>query len=146
MVRWNPGYCKYGHAMDDSNTYTSPSGIKACRACQRVRHRSWQHTEVGIQKSRLKAQKSHSKRYFGGKSEAVYERDGHKCVSCGMTMEEHLEKFNCRLSIDHIDNNGCNKPLEKKNNKLSNLQTLCLPCHGRKDSPGARRKLLNTNE
>jgi len=52
----------------------------------------------------------------------VLKRDK-KCVICGNKKQ---------LSVDHKDR-------DRKNNTLSNLQTLCLPCHGRKDGK-ARKK------
>lgn len=47
----------------------------------------------------------------------IKERDG-RCVGCGASGE------NRRLVVHHIDFN-------KKNNAPSNLQTLCVSCHGR---------------
>ena len=62
----------------------------------------------------------------GGNREAVLIRDGYKCVECGMTDIEHKARWNRPITVDHKDKN-------RKNNRLENLQTLCLPCHGRKD-------------
>lgn len=65
--------------------------------------------------------------YGAGKLRAaVLERDGHKCVKCGMTDIEHKAKWGRPITIDHKDKN-------RKNNTMDNLQTLCLSCHGRKD-------------
>lgn len=58
-------------------------------------------------------------------------RDGGQCQSCEMTQEEHFEKFNRSLSIDHIDGHG--RGSQEPNHEPSNLMTLCLSCHGRKD-------------
>jgi len=71
---------------------------------------------------------------FGGNRELVIQRDGEKCVKCGMTREEHQTKYGLDITVDHIDNNGRNKPRPLKNNDPDNLQTLCLPCHTRKDN------------
>jgi hypothetical protein len=73
------------------------------------------------------------KYYFGGNREIAIQRDGEKCVHCGMTRQEHKAKYGCDITVDHIDGNGCLVPKEKKNNALDNLQTLCYSCHRRKD-------------
>lgn len=72
------------------------------------------------------------KYFFGGNREIVIQRDGEKCVECGMTRAEHQAKYGKDITVDHIDRRGKNVPLAQKNNSLDNLQTLCLPCHGRK--------------
>lgn len=75
--------------------------------------------------------KSFYKKQFNGKREDVIKRDGGVCVQCGMTRDEHRESYGRDITVDHIDGSGCNT--EVKNNQLSNLQTLCLKCHGYKD-------------
>lgn len=66
--------------------------------------------------------------YYGTKGlrPAVLERDGYKCVECGMTDEAHKVKWGRPITIDHKDRN-------RQNNSLENLRTMCLSCHGRKD-------------
>lgn len=68
---------------------------------------------------------------FGGNRELVILRDGEKCVACGLTRNEHLIKYGRDITVDHIDGKGYNSFI--KNNELSNLQTICLRCHGKKD-------------
>lgn len=78
---------------------------------------------------RFREEKGYSETsYYGaGKlRQSVLERDGFRCLSCGMTDEEHRKEWGRPLTIDHKDRN-------RKNNSLENLQTLCLRCHGRKD-------------
>lgn len=62
----------------------------------------------------------------GGLRFVVLERDGWKCVRCGMNNDEHVFKFGVSLTIDHINKN-------RTDNFLRNLQTLCLSCHSKKD-------------
>lgn len=51
----------------------------------------------------------------------VFQRDNFQCKSCGKTAQES------ELTIDHII------PLAKGgSNDISNLQTLCLTCNGKK--------------
>lgn len=64
---------------------------------------------------------------FGGNRYVVLARDGYRCVRCGITKDEHMEKYGRDISVDHIDG-------DRSNNQPSNLQTLCLRCHGKKDA------------
>lgn len=68
---------------------------------------------------------------FGGNRLKALKRDSFKCVLCGMSNEEHKIKYGRSITVDHIDGNG--RYSKTKNNAVSNLQTLCLPCHGAKD-------------
>jgi hypothetical protein len=57
---------------------------------------------------------------------AVLARDGYACVKCGMTDAEHKAAWGRPITVDHVDK-------DRRTNSMDNLQTLCLPCHGRKD-------------
>lgn len=72
--------------------------------------------------------------YFGGNREITIQRDGEKCVICGMTRDEHKERFKRDITVDHIDGRGMNSISSEKNNDMSNLQTLCSRCHASKDN------------
>ena len=56
---------------------------------------------------------------FDGNYYKVLERDNYTCQHCGATDR--------KLEVHHKDGNGRGK--EKPNNDLSNLITLCKPCH-----------------
>lgn len=84
-------------------------------------------------------EKYHDNYWFGGNGEKTLMRDGYKCVKCGMTNSEHLESFGVSITVDHIDGKGRNSKV--KNHELDNLQTLCLPCHGKKDFDKTKQKL-----
>ena len=60
--------------------------------------------------------------------EAVFERDG-GCVECGMTREEHQDKYGRDITIHHKDGNGVNVEMGERNNDIDNLETRCLTCH-----------------
>jgi hypothetical protein len=70
---------------------------------------------------------------FGGNRELAIQRDGEKCVKCGMTRQKHRDTYGCDITVDHMDYMGSSVPKHLKNNDLSNLQTLCKKCHGKKD-------------
>lgn len=68
---------------------------------------------------------------FGGNREATIQADNEQCVGCGMSREEHKKKYGRDITVDHKDGRG--RYSTYKNHSFDNLQTLCLPCHGRKD-------------
>ena len=68
---------------------------------------------------------------FGGNRLNTLKRDNFTCLLCGMTDDEHIDKWGRGITVDHLDNNG--RYSEKQNNELNNLATLCLSCHGKKD-------------
>ena len=73
-----------------------------------------------------------NKSRFGGFRKIVLKRDKFTCQQCGMTNKKHKELWSRELSIDHIDKKG--RYSKTKNHNLSNLRTLCLRCHSRKDT------------
>jgi hypothetical protein len=85
------------------------------------------------EKDKLRERRSQDKRLFGGNREIAIQRDGEKCVKCGMTREENRLKYGRDITVDHIDGRGVGVPVHLKNNDLSNLMTLCFKCHGTKD-------------
>lgn len=99
---------------------------KVCRMCRATRRALY-----------------HSRAMFSGYRELVIKRDSEKCIKCGITRDEHKLKYGRDITVDHIDGKGMNAPKSEKNNDLSNLQTLCLSCHMRKDTK-IRKITLNT--
>lgn len=61
--------------------------------------------------------------YFNEKlKHKIRQRDNFICQCCGMTEEEHVEKYGKCLTIHHIDYN-------KKNCEKKNLITVCIGCN-----------------
>lgn len=88
---------------------------------------------VDVEKLRAREFRKKNNARFGGLRVTVLERDNYQCVECGMTQAKHLALWNKSLTIDHINNLG--RTTKKPDNRLDNLQTLCLRCHGKKDGP-----------
>jgi len=76
------------------------------------------------EQARLKKRLQRHKTDFGGNRELVLARDENRCVECGSKQD---------ITVDHIDQ-------DRTNNSFENLQTLCRPCHGRKDGQTRRIK------
>ena len=96
------------------------------------------HSEELRRIKAYEARKKHrDKKYFGGNREKTIIRDGEKCVECGITRQQHMEKYGHDITVDHIDNMGTTVLAENRNNSMDNLQTMCLYCHAIKD--GKRR-------
>ncbi len=115
--------CKITKGIDDyySNAYKKDGLSDECKDCIRVYNKTKDYKAIN------------NKVLFSGNREKAIIRDGEKCVSCQMTRNEHFNKYGRDITVDHIDGNGRNTPLKLRNNSISNLQTLCLSCHGKKD-------------
>ncbi len=83
-----------------------------------------------------KTSKTWDKLMFGGLREIAIQRDNEQCVECKLTRKEHWELYGSDITVNHI--NGKGRSHKKPDNRLENLETLCLSCHGRKDSQRAR--------
>ncbi len=66
---------------------------------------------------------------------AVRERDGHKCVDCGMTADEHREIYGRGLSV--------HRKVPKSKYTIDGCVTVCVPCHMRRhdDLPRTKRRV-----
>ena len=87
--------------------------------------------------------KYNDKYLYGGNREKAIKRDKYQCVKCGMTRLEHKQRFRLDITVDHIDGKGKYVSKHERNNSMSNLQTLCLPCHNLKDSKVSYFKVGN---
>ena len=67
------------------------------------------------------------KKRFGGLRDFILQRDNGTCSLCGMTREEHREKYGKDICVDHIDGNNIYS--EKPNNSPENLRVLCFVCN-----------------
>lgn len=116
MITAKTTHCRHGHERTQKTIYVNSRGDITCRICTTVSSR-----------------KHEINRLYGGNREAAIQRDGEKCVKCGVSRNEHRTKWGMDITVDHIDGTGKNTPQHLKNNSLDNLQTLCLVCHGKKD-------------
>lgn len=104
--------------------------LDQCKDCRMAIQKIYRKTK----RAKKLAVTHYNQHRFKGSRKKVLKRDKYKCCDCGMSREEHKNKFKRDITLDHIDGN-------RKNNNVRNLKTLCLHCHGRKD--GRRRKNFN---
>ena len=81
----------------------------------------------------------HDKINFSGLREKVIERDGGKCVTCGLTRQENYDKYGRDINVDHVFGEGIFDKNGGRRNKVELLQTLCQACHGAK----SRKKVIH---
>ena|SRR3990167_8378195 len=108
---------------------------------ERIRQVRKLWTQKNLERERLKWRayrflhaNSLREHYFGGNRATVLKRDKYMCQKCGMTDQQHRQRFGKSITVDHRDGRGTTTPPRMRNNDLSNLWTLCLICHGRKDA------------
>ena len=63
----------------------------------------------------------------------VLKRDNYKCVSCGISSDDHIKKYGCELNINHIIPFHQFGGMTELANKLRNLESLCKSCHTKAD-------------
>ncbi|WP_133412359.1 HNH endonuclease [Natrarchaeobaculum sulfurireducens] len=76
------------------------------------------------------------------KKEAVRERDGCQCVSCGLPQAEHYGQYGQKLDVHHITPaRQIDDPEER--NAIGNLASLCIPCHRKWEKMAPLRPVTN---
>ncbi len=65
---------------------------------------------------------------------SVRERDGFRCVDCGMTNDQHLERFGRRLDVHRLEAGS--------KYAVDGCVTLCRPCHTKKPKQRGRAHLV----
>lgn len=100
---------------------------KISQAFQGAKHPNWQGGSSYMEANKFRGSNWQVIR------QKIIKRDDFKCIQCGLTREQHYEKYGRDLSVNHI------KPFHQfggKNelaNKPSNLETLCDSCHTKAD-------------
>jgi hypothetical protein len=64
---------------------------------------------------------------------AALKKCGYKCIDCGMSEAESIDKYGCSLDVDHVvpfHNFGNYKDA----NKVSNLECRCKSCHRKEEA------------
>ncbi|MCW2763641.1 MAG: hypothetical protein JWR85_3842, partial [Marmoricola sp.] len=113
----NKTHCRNGHNYSVVGFNIFQGRYKQCLECKRAG--TAKHRDI---------------KNFGGNREKAIQRDGEKCVKCGITRAEHSILYKKDITVDHIDGLGVGQPVYLKNNSLENLQTLCSVCHKAKDN------------
>jgi len=121
----NTGLCKTCKSEMDK-TYREKNKEKISQYFKKL----WQNPERRSKNRRFKEIKRFGL-FEGGLTASEY-LVNKNCEKCGITNEQHKEKFGTRLHIHHKDEKGRNftdKGLEP-NNSQENLMIVCNSCHG----------------
>jgi len=105
----------------------------------------WNKGKIGVynhsKESKRKISKSNKISQLGNQNAFKYGHDGYwhneawklfgeyKCLKCGMTNEEHIKEFGCRLNM-----HCTSEPKDYTLMEESNWDTYCKRCHGRIDN------------
>jgi hypothetical protein len=106
-------YCK--ECKKEISTNSGVYGKGRCKSCA---NKGKNHPNYKNGKGRA----PYSMEFTPKLKEFIRQRDGNKCLRCGMTKKEHLKKYNCNLDVHHKDH-------DRDNCKKSNLETLCKKCN-----------------
>jgi len=100
---------------------------KRCKSCTMILH--WKLGILKIRKGKNhpnykdgKGNEPYSNEFTKKLKEQIRKRDKYICQNCRMIEKEHLNKYNCKLDIHHIDYN-------RKNCNKKNLISLCKKCN-----------------
>lgn len=89
------------------------------------------------------------KRKYNGKfreiREEIYKRDGGVCQGCGLSNEDHINEYGCRLHVHHIQPAATALNHDIAHEK-HNLVSLCLPCHRDWEGIPVRPSLMEVAE
>lgn len=122
-----------------------PSRTEARRFCSRECHGTWiSKHNVGERHPRFKS--GRRPEYYGPNWErqrrAAVRRDEGRCQDCGRTIVDSVEEFGEVLSVHHktpfrdfVDGDDVDY---ESANELSNLVTLCRPCHSQRETQNDR--------
>ena len=123
MKRWARHFddCQFCHRTDVEHV---AKGL--CARCYSAAYAAENSERVAEQKhewyvragAKEWAKIQREQRNYSGLRDAVLERDGHRCVVCGDVVG---------LVVHHKDGQG--RGTKTPNNKMSNLETRCRPCH-----------------
>ena len=115
------GYCENCfHRSPEHRESAKKAQLKRKDKVQEWRKEYYKRPEVV---SRTK--ETHDRVAFGGNRRKTIERDGYKCLDCGLSLEESQEKYGCDLYVIHLK--------DKHDNVLSNLRTVCRGCFTRRN-------------
>lgn len=114
----NPDYKKnlYKCSCGNKKSY----GAKICKEC----YREFRNGEGNPNWKNGISFKPYSRSFNEQIKEYIRGRDGYKCRNCNMSENKHLNKYNKKLSVHHIDYN-------KMNCNVYNLITLCFSCNSK---------------
>lgn len=116
--------CRRGHEVTPENLIVEGNGARRCRLCEREVRNARRKAARAAGKQENLHRRGEPRRWARA---SLLARDGGSCAACGTRGE--------RWHVDHI------VPVaEGGTHELSNLQTLCVPCHFAKNArEGAAR-------
>jgi len=113
---YNPNSKTHNNKCPDCGKHIS-FNAKFCRKHYGIGNRN--HQWLGG-----KSFEPYNSKFTGELKKQIHSRDNFECQCCGISNQNHIDKYLDSLCIHHIDYN-------KKNNEIKNLISLCYKCHAK---------------
>lgn len=128
--------CYNKHGDISSDIFNKDSEFPSITPVLKI-YESWKQA---IYKNKIPVNRAGSQSYGYGpnwdsKREEVINKDNEECIECGISREEHRNKYKCDLHVDHIipRSHYYNQVVDvfdyKRANNIDNLRTMCISCH-----------------
>jgi DNA-binding CsgD family transcriptional regulator len=114
------GYCVNCYTQSPEWKNTVKLSYQRNKASRQVAFKKYAEDYYSRPEVIEKQDREYDEKYFGGNRKLALERDGYKCISCGMTTEVKYKSGKPKVRVWHLD--------DTEDNRLENLGTYDQSC------------------